>query len=599
MSHPEKQVLEVPDFLTVRDLASLMNASPIEVMKQLISNGIMATINQQIDYDTAAIVISEMGFEPRPQSEIEEEHRREQAKQSRPEWRKEYEKERKDSLSRRPPVVTILGHVDHGKTSLLDAIRKTAVAEGEAGGITQHIGAYQVKHQNELITFLDTPGHEAFTRMRARGAQGADIAILVVAADDGVMQTTREALDHVRAADVPVIVALNKIDKPNANPDFVKQQLSEVGLIPDDWGGEIMVIPVSARNRDGLEDLMQAILLTASEQEIVANPQKAATGVVLESRLDPSRGPIATLLVQNGTLRVGDVVLAGASHGKIKAMFDEKDQRVQEAPPSKPVSVMGLDTPPDAGTHFDTVHDMKEARKTATNRKLSTVELNQAPVIKTLEDLFARFQAGETNELNLVVKVDVAGSLEPVVNELEKIKLEDKGPKVHIVTSGVGGITENDVNLAHSAHAIIIGFHTEADTAAKRSADAYGVEIRRYTIIYKMVEDIELALKGLLEPVYEDKVVARAEVRKVFNIAKIGAIAGSMILEGEARRNQKARVRRGKEIIAEKQGVSSLKRLTEDVREVRTGFECGIGLSQFHAFEPGDIIEFLETVRVN
>jgi translation initiation factor IF-2 len=595
----EKQILEVPDFLTVRDLATLMNASPIEVMKQLINNGIMASINQQVDYETAAIVISEMGYEPRPKREIEEQKRLEEVRENRPDWRKKIEKEDKQALKRRPPVVAVLGHVDHGKTSLLDAIRKTQVAAGEAGGITQHIGAYQVKYKDDLLTFIDTPGHSAFTKMRARGAQGADIVILVVAADDGVMETTKEALAHARVADVPIIVALNKVDKPNANPDFVKQQLADVELIPDDWGGNTLVVPLSATKKTGIDDLLEAILLIAADQEIVANPSKAATGVVIESRIESGRGAIATLLVQNGTLRVGDVVIAGMSHGKIKAMFDENNKRVDSAPPSKPVSVMGLESPPEAGDPFESLKDLKEARKTANIRKLSTAEMSELPTAQTLQDMFARFAAGEQSEMNLIVKVDVAGSLEPVLNELEGIKVDEKGPKVRIIHSEVGSITENDVNLAQASHAVIIGFNTDPDSAAKRAADNNGVEIRHYSIIYKMVEDIELALKGMLDPVYEDKVVGKAEVRKVFRIPKVGAIAGSYVLDGEIRRNLKAQVRRGKEIIAEKQSVTSLKRMQDDVREVRAGFECGIGLNNFHDFEDGDIIEFVETVRVN
>lgn len=596
----EKQVLEVPDFLTVRDLASLMNASPIEVMKELINNGIMASINQQIDFDTAAIVISEMGYEARPRREVEAEKKRQEAIENRPEWRKQYAKEDKVKLIRRPPVVAILGHVDHGKTSLLDAIRRTAVADGEAGGITQHIGAYQIKHGNDLITFLDTPGHEAFTQMRARGAQGADIVVLVVAADDGMMPTTREALNHARAADVPIIVALNKVDKPNANPDRVKQQLSDADLMPDDWGGTTMVIPVSARQKVGIDDLLEAILLIASEQEILANPNRVANGVVIESSVNPSKGPIATLLVQNGTLHVGDVVIAGMIHGKIKAMFDENNQKVEAALPSRPVSVMGLTDTVPAGTAFETVTNMKDARKITTERKLTTAELNalQSPK-QSLEELFARFQAGEATELKLIVKVDVDGSLEPVVKSLQDIKLDEGGPRVRIIHSEVGHITENDINLAQSADAIIIGFNVEPDNAARRSADTYGIEIRFYNIIYKLLEDIELALRGLLDPVYEDRVVGRAEVREIFRIPKIGAIAGSYIIEGEARRNLKAQVRRGKDLIAEKQSVSSLKRFQEDVREVRSGFECGIGLAHFDDFKSGDIVEFVETVRVN
>lgn len=597
----EKQILEVPDFLTVRQLADLMQASPIEVMKLLIANGIMASINQQIDYDTAAIVIAEMGYEARPQRELEEEQRREEARQKRPNWRKLYAQEDTTNLQRRPPVVTILGHVDHGKTSLLDVIRRTAVAEGEAGGITQHIGAYQVEHKGQKITFLDTPGHAAFTAMRARGAQGADIAVLVVAADDGVMPTTKEAINHARVADVPIIVALNKIDKPNANPDLVKQQLAELDLVPDDWGGNTLVVPVSAKAKQGIEDLLEAILLVASENEILANPKRAASGVVLEGRIESGRGPIATLLVQNGTLHVGDIVVAGNSWGRIKAMFDENNKRVTTAEPSKPVSVMGLDEAPSAGTTFETMKNPKQARKLVEQRRQTEHDrITANRKLQTLEELFAQFEAGETSELRLIVKVDVDGSLEPVVSSLQKIKIEDeKAPTLRILHAEVGEVTENDVNLAQVSGAIIVGFNVEPDSAARRAAENFGVEIRTYEVIYKLLEDIELALKGLLEPVYEDKVIGRAQVRATFNIPKIGVIAGCYITDGVARRNAKARVIRGSGQVAELQTVSSLKRFEEDVREVKTGFECGIGLSQFHDFREGDVIEFVVSERVN
>ena len=596
----EKQILEVPDYLTVRELADLMEASPIEVMKELISNGIMASINQQIDYDTAAIVVTEMGYEARPQREIEEEKRREEAREQRPDWRKQIEREEKSRLQRRPPIITVLGHVDHGKTSLLDVIRRSAVAEGEAGGITQHIGAYQVEHHGEKITFLDTPGHAAFTAMRARGAQGADIAVMVIAADDGVMPTTREAISHARVADVPIIVALNKVDRPNANPDRVRQQLAEIELVPDEWGGDTIIVPVSAKEKTGIDDLLEAILLVANEQEIMANPDRHATGVVLEGKIDGGRGPMATLLVQNGTLRMGDVVVAGTAYGKVKAMFDEYNQKVTEAPPSKPVSVMGLDEAASAGDPFEVVKDAREARRIVEDRRLA--ESARATVTArpmTLEDLFKQFQAGEATELTLIVKADVDGSLEPVVNSLKDITVQDGGPSVNIIHAEVGKISENDVNLAQSAGATIVGFNVDVDNAARKAAENYHVDIRTYQIIYKLIEDIELALHGLLEPVYEDKVIGRAEVRQIFHIPKVGEIAGCYVLDGMARRNAKARVLRGGEIISQHQGVSSLKRMQEDVREVRTGFECGIGLANFHDFKSGDIIEFVVQERVN
>ncbi|MCC6615974.1 MAG: translation initiation factor IF-2 [Anaerolineae bacterium] len=598
----EKQIVQVPDYLSVRELAELIDANPIEVMKRLIANGIMASINQQVDYETAAIVIEEMGFEAQSASAIAAKAEKEKRAESSQTWRQMYRAEDQTKLERRAPIVTILGHVDHGKTTLLDAIRKAHVAEGEAGGITQHIGAYRAIHNGRQITFLDTPGHEAFTAMRARGAQGADIAILVVAADDGVMKTTREALMHAQAANVPIIVAITKTDKRNANIDAVKQELADVGLTPDDWDGDTIVVPVSAVQGAGIEDLLEAILLVADEQEIVANPNAEAQGVVIESEVDRSRGVMATLLVLNGTLKVGDTVIAGTAHGRLKAMFDEKGKPVKEAGPSTPVSVLGLNDLPQAGETFQTAINDKEARLVADERKQAADALRQAGGRRalTLEDIFSQFNANETKELNLILKVDVNGSLQPIVDTLNEISEKNReGIGVRILAADVGNITESDVMLASAAKAIVIGFNVEADNAARRSAEAQGVDIRLYQVIYKLFEEIELALQGMLEPVYADKVIGVAEVRQVFRISKVGTIAGCMIKEGEARRNAKARVKRAGEIISEKNSVSSLKRLQEDVREVRSGFECGIGLSEFEDFETGDLIEFYITERVS
>lgn len=594
----ENQVLIIPEFMTVRELADMMNASPINVMKQLIANGIMASINQQIDYDTAAIIIEEMGFQAKPQREVEEQQRQDEIEAQRPRWRKElYEKEEGVTLQRRPPVVTILGHVDHGKTSLLDVIRKTHVAEGEAGGITQHIGAYQIQHNDQLITFLDTPGHEAFTAMRARGAQGADVAVLVVAADDGVMPTTREALSHARAAGVPIVVALNKIDRPNANVELVKQQLSDAGLTPDEWGGDTLVIPVSARNKMGIENLLEALLLVAEDSEIVANPIGKGAGVVLEGRMESGRGPIATLLVQNGTLNRGDVIVAGNSYGRIKSMFDERGRDVKSAPPSLPVSIMGLSTPPMSGDRFETVKDIKAARELVAARlDANTKEAGPRQAL-TLEDFFVRMQQQTDKELLLIVKVDVHGSLEPVVKSLED--LANSEVKVRVLHADIGNISENDVNLASASGAIIIGFNVGIDGAAERAATSVGVDVRIYDIIYKMVEDVEKALKGMLDPVYEDKVIGTAEVRQVFKISKVGQVAGSYVRDGIVRRNAKARVIRQGNTVTPPLTVSSLKRFNEDVREVKAGFECGISLEKFDDIREGDVIEFLVKERVN
>ncbi len=592
----QKQVLEIPDFLTVRELADLMGASPIEVMKELINNGIMASINQQIDYDTAAIVLDGLGYEASPQSKAKSQVVEERTTVQK--WRQLYEGQDAAKFKPRPPVVTILGHVDHGKTSLLDVIRKTHVTDPEAGGITQHIGAYQVTINGRTITFLDTPGHEAFTAMRLRGAQGADMAVLVVAADDGVMPTTREALAHARAAQVPIVVALNKVDKSNANPERVKQQLAEdLDLKTDEWGGDTLVVPVSAKTGDGVDDLLEAILLVADETELLANPEANAAGTVLEGRMESGRGPVATLLVQNGMLKAGDVVVAGLAHGRIKRMFDEFGKVLISAEPSRPVSVMGLDEPPHAGDMFEVVNDVKTARLiTAERRQERDERAVVVPIPFTLEDIFSRFQAGETKELLLILKVDVDGSLEPVVNSIEN--LEVGGLKVKVLHADVGDITENDVNLAAASDAVIIGFNVTADSAAARTAESQGVDIRTYTIIYKLIESVELALHGLLEPQYADKVIGVAEVRRVIRVPRVGAIAGAMVLDGTIRRNSKARVVRAGNMLAENVGVTSLKRFEEDVREVRNGFECGIGLS-YQDFTEGDRIEFYVRERVN
>jgi len=590
----EKQIVEVPDFVTVRELAELIEASPIDVMKQLINNGIMASINQQIDFDTAAIVAEEMGFEAHPIA-VEE---KVADQKDLPGWRQFYEGQDPSKLVKRPPVVAVLGHVDHGKTSLLDAIRSAHVTEGEAGGITQHIGAYQVEHNGRKITFLDTPGHEAFTAMRARGAQGADVAVLVVAADDGVMPTTKEALSHARAANVPIVVAMNKIDRPNANPDRVKQELAEIGLIPDEWDGDTLVIPVSAKEKTGLEDLLEAILLVCDDLEIVANPKGRAAGTVLEGRLEKNRGAVATLLVQNGTLRKGDLIVAGTSYGRIRAMFDQNGNEIKSAVPSQPVSIIGLDEAPSPGDLFETADKDRAARNLVSQRRDDeAVAARRGPRVVTLDEIFAQFEAGEAKELNLIIKADVQGSLEPIVRSLEDLSDDKLG--VRILHADVGNITENDITLASASSAIVIGFNVEADNAARMMAESSGIDIRIYSIIYKLIEDVELALKGMLEPVYEDVVVGTAEVRQVFRVPRAGKIAGVFIRDGEARRNAQARVKRGSQVVHPGGNVSSLKRFEEDVREVRAGFECGVSLQNFDDFRPGDTIEFYVSQRVN
>ncbi len=591
------KVVELPSVLTVRQLASLINASPIDIIKQLMSNGVMANINQQLDFDTAAIVAQELGYEARPEAAPVPEEEPEDKSQA-PEWRRVIEAEAVEDLVTRPPVVTILGHVDHGKTSLLDVIRKTNVAAGEAGGITQRIGAYQVEHHGRKITFLDTPGHEAFTAMRMRGAQSTDIAILVVAADDGVMPQTREAIAHAKAARVPIIVALNKIDKPNANQDRVKQQLSEVGLTPDEWGGKIIVVPVSAKQKVGMDDLLEAILLVADDTAIKANPQAVAAGTVVEAALDKAKGVVATLLVQNGTLRAGDVLVAGAAHGRIRAMFNDKGQPIREASPSAPVSVLGLSDVPAPGDLFRVVPSEREARAIVAERKQAQKDAeSKSAKPLSLDQVFAKFQAGETKELTLIVKADMQGSLEPIVNSLEKLSTAD-GPKVNVLYAETGNVTENDVMLATASKAIIIGFAVSADAAAQRLAETNGVSIRQYDVIYRVIEDVEKALQGLLEPEYEPVVIGRAEVRAVFRIPKVGHIAGCLVREGEIRRSAKARVIRNNRVEFEGE-VASLRHEKDDVREVQKGFECGVGLKDFEAFKAGDILEFFVIEQVS
>ncbi|MEA3341459.1 MAG: translation initiation factor IF-2 [Chloroflexota bacterium] len=587
----EKQVVEIPDFLTVRQLAELTGVSPIVVIKELMSAGVMANINQQIDYETAAIVAQEMGFEPEKEATDVEEEAEEGPTRL---WEHLYAHEDPAKLKTRPPVVTVLGHVDHGKTSLLDAIRHADVVTGEAGGITQHIGAYQIEHDGRTITFLDTPGHEAFTAMRARGAHTTDIAVLVVAADDGVMPQTVEAINHIRAARVSIIVALNKMDKRTAQPEMVKQQLSEMDLMPDDWGGTTLCVPVSAKQKTGLEDLLEAILLVADSTEIKANPDRSALGTILEGQLDRRRGATATVLVQNGTLHVGDTVVARLAHGRVRRMFDQSGQSIQEAGPSMPVIILGLSDVPKAGEFFKIVQDERTARAIVEKRKEEIAAQAIAPVRTfTLDDFSSRIQAGQVKELTLIVKTDVQGSIEPIVNSLERLSDQDLGEdlKVRVIHAAAGNIGESDINLAIASNAIVFGFQVHPDPAARRMAENEGVDIRTYDIIYKLIDEVDKALKGLLEPVYADVVIGEAEVRAIFNIPKVGTVAGCYIRRGDARRNARARVFRDKEQLHDGH-IKSLRRFEKDVREVRTGFECGVGLENFNDLAEGDVIQF-------
>jgi len=576
--------IELPASIVIRDLAQKIEKSPIEIIKKLMANGVMATINQAVDFDTAAVVVAEYGFEA--VAEAQEEVKKEETGEV-PLWRRLIADEEVGNLLVRPPVVTILGHVDHGKTSLLDAVRQTDVAAGEAGGITQHIGAYQVEKKGRMITFLDTPGHAAFTAMRARGAQGADIVILVVAADDGVMPQTREAIAHAKAARVPIIVAMNKIDKPNSNPERVKQQLAELELVPDDWGGNTMVVPVSAKLKQGIDDLLEGILLVADNTDIRANPDGKVMGTVIEAEVDKSKGTIATLLVQNGTLSAGDIVVAGKSFGRMKAITDYKGKPVQKAGPSTPVAVMGLNEVPSAGDVFQVVASEKEARAIVAERVEANKSKAQSKKSISLEDLFASVQAGEARELSLIVKADVQGSLEPIMGEFEKL---GKGEiAINVLYAETGNIGENDVMLASASKAIIVGFNVQADVAARRLAEAEGISIRLYDIIYRMTEDIEKALKGMLEPVVVEKVIGRAQVLAVFSASKLGRVAGCRVVDGELRRNSKVRLYRGTDLIYEGE-MASLRHEKEDVREIRTGFECGVGLKNFNDIQVNDLL---------
>jgi len=585
MSENGNKTIEIPLSITVRELAEIIETSPIDVIKQLMANGVMANINQQIDFDTAAIVVEEFGFEALPAATPEMEAAEEKIEA--PLWRQLINDEDAKTLVDRPPVVTILGHVDHGKTTLLDAIREANVAEGEAGGITQHISAYQVKHGDQIITFLDTPGHAAFTAMRARGAQGADIAVLVVAADDGVMPQTREALAHARAAGVPILIALNKIDRDNANQERVLQQLADVGLIPDTWDGDTMVVPVSAKQKTGLEDLLEAIILVSDTIEIKGNPDGKVVGTVIEGEVDKTKGVVASLLVQSGTLRVGDAILAGTASGKVRAIFDFFGKKVNEATPSMPVSIMGLSAVPMAGELFSVLETERQARALAEKRKLGQQEVGTQARALSLDQIFEAYKAGEAQELRLIVKADVQGSLEPIISSLEDLSAGDI--KVNVLHSATGNIGENDIMLATASKAIVVGFNVAADQAARKLAETEKVDIRIYDIIYRLTEDIENALKGMLAPEVREVELGQAQVRAVFRIPKIGHIAGCIVVKGEVRRNTGVRVIRNGEAIFEGP-ISSLKHEKDDVREIREGFECGIGVKDFNEFEKGDIL---------
>jgi translation initiation factor IF-2 len=587
-----REPVSLPPVMTVAELAEKIETPPNDVIRELMKLGIMASLNQQVDYQTAVKVATELGWETHEQES--------EASSVLADFEsRKHESDLDPEAVIRPPVITIMGHVDHGKTRLLDAIRQTHVAEGEAGGITQHIGAYQVETQGRKLTFLDTPGHEAFTAMRARGAQATDITVLVVAADDGVMPTTREAIAHIRSANVPMVVAINKIDLPAANPDRVKQQLSDAGVMPEDWGGDVPFVEVSAKERLGIDDLLEILLLVADVNELKANPLKPATGVVVEAQVDSSRGAVATVLVQSGTLNLRDVMVAGSTWGRIKAMFDDHGKRVRRAGPSTPVEVLGLMEVPQAGDPFLVFEDEKVARSLAeqrlAERRIEVLSENR-PV--KLTELFDQVKEGKTEELRIILKADVQGSLGAIQNALLKLNEDtDQGVQLSIQLSSTGAISESDVNLANVTNGIVIGFNVRPDAAAKRAADKAGIDIRFYTIIYDLLDEVKAAMTGLLAPVFEDVTDGFAEVRQTFKLPNNDVVAGLMVIDGKVTRNSRARVLRSGTMVFEG-GIKSLKRMKDDAREVAAGYECGLSLDGFNDIQIGDQMEFLHREEV-
>jgi translation initiation factor IF-2 len=575
-------LIELPSSISVKDLADLLHISSIEVIKQLMRNGIMANVNQVITFEVSSMVASGFGYEVKAKA------KQKTTASAAGRIKKQVKEEKGSDLISRPPVVTIMGHVDHGKTRLLDAIRQTDVMASEAGGITQHIGAYQVEVNGKKVTFLDTPGHEAFTAMRARGAQVTDIAILVVAADDGVMPQTLEAISHAKAAGVPIIVAMNKIDKESANPELVKQQLAAADLVVEDWGGDVIAVPVSAKEKKGIEELLENILLVAEIEDLKANPAKPAAGVVIEAEMDKSRGPLATVLVQNGTLRPGDTVVVGNTWGRVKAMFNDKGKQVRKAEPSAPVEILGLNEVPQVGDAIAAVADEAQARSII-QKRLSHKQPETKGV--KLETFFDEISSGKIKELNLILKTDVQGSVEPIRNSLERLKTPEV--QVQLIHSSTGNITESDVMLALSSEGLILGFNVDVDLGARRLADSKGVDIRIYDVIYSMLDDVEKAIKGMLEPTIVEVIEGRAEIRQVFPAGKGAKVAGCYVIEGKIGRNLPVRVIRKGKVLSDT-SVISLRRFKDDAKEVATGFECGVGLKDFNEFQTGDILEFYQ-----
>ncbi|ACK96313.1 translation initiation factor IF-2 [Bacillus thuringiensis] len=581
----QTQIVETPDkitfsgSLTVGELAKKLSKEPSEIIKKLFMLGIMATINQDLDKDTIELIATDYGIEVEEEIVVSE---------------TEFEtfmdeQDDEENLKERPAVVTIMGHVDHGKTTLLDSIRNSKVTAGEAGGITQHIGAYQVEVNDKKITFLDTPGHAAFTTMRARGAQVTDITILVVAADDGVMPQTVEAISHAKAAGVPIIVAVNKMDKPAANPDRVMQELTEYELVPEAWGGDTIFVPISAIQGEGIDNLLEMILLVSEVEEYKANPNRYATGTVIEAQLDKGKGTIATLLVQNGTLRVGDPIVVGTSFGRVRAMVSDIGRRVKVAGPSTPVEITGLNEVPQAGDRFMAFADEKKARQIGESRAQEALVAQRGEKSKlSLEDLFQQIQESDVKEINLIVKADVQGSVEAMAASLRKIDVE--GVKVKIIHTGVGAITESDIILASASNAIVIGFNVRPDVNAKRTAELENVDVRLHRIIYKVIEEIELAMQGMLDPEFEEKVIGQAEVRQTFKVTKVGTIAGCYVIDGKITRDSGVRIIRDGIVIFEGQ-LDTLKRFKDDVKEVAQNYECGITIERYNDLKEGDIIE--------
>ena len=574
-------IIEVDETITVSDLASKLHQPIADVIKNLMLSGVMAAINQEINFEIAEKVAQKYNVELVKKEEDLDDRLAEEAQ--------EHEEDDDANKVKRPPIITVMGHVDHGKTSLLDAIRKSRVTSSEAGGITQHIGAYTVRLNDEKITFLDTPGHEAFTAMRARGAQITDIVILVVAADDGIMPQTVEAINHCKAANVPVIVAINKIDRPGANIDRVKQELTEYGLVAEDWGGDTICVPVSAKTHEGIDNLLEMVLLTAEMLELKANPSRKANGTVVEAQLDKGRGAVATLLVQNGTLHSGDSIIVGSTYGRIRAMFSDSHKKIKNAGPSIPVEILGLSEVPEAGDRFHVVKDEKTARQMAEARKQKVREDNlNSSHRDSLEDFYNQIREGTVKELTIIVKADVQGSVEAIKSSLEKLSTDDV--KVRVIHGAVGAITETDVTLATASNAVIIGFNVRPDSKAVAAADKEGVDIKTYRVIYEAIEDIKSAMIGMLEPEYKEVIVGKAEVRETYKISSVGTIAGCYVLDGRINRNNDIRVIRDGIVILEGK-LSSLKRFKDDVKEVNAGYECGLTIEKFNDIKIGDVIE--------